>query len=560
MNILYNSRDPEDKAPFGTLAAGQECRIRIRIPGECQAAEVCLVARERTVMLSKTERMGDYDVFRGVFAWEEPGLYFYHFRIRDKNGAYELFRRGMETNIGEGDCWQLSVLPREYRVPESFRGAVYYQIFPDRFAKSGDCSLIGKLTPYTVKDFQTFVPDTPDASDFAGGNLRGITDKLDYIAGLGVNVIYLNPIFMAASNHRYDTADYTRIDPMLGGEEDFVILCREAHRRGIRVVLDGVFSHTGRNSVYFDGEHVFGGGAVSKGTRSPYYKWYNFQEFPDKYTSWWGIESLPCVNETDPDYMEFILGEDGVIAKWMGLGADGFRLDVADELPDEFIAALRARVKALDRSGVVIGEVWEDASNKESYGVRRKYFTGGELDGVINFPLRKAILDFAAAKDDGALLGETVMMLAENYPAGALDCTMTILGNHDTERIGTLLPEKRDRQTAAFLQFALPGSPVVYYGDEAGLTGGKDPLCRLPFPWGREDEWLQALYGKLGRMKNSLAALRWGDVRVLEAGAGRLRFVRSTEEQTVECFVDRSTGQCHVADASGNTLFKFPAV
>ena len=560
MNILYNSRNPEDKAPFGPLTAGQECRIRIRVPTECEAAEVCLAAEDWSVPLSKTESADGYDVFRGCFVWEEPGLYFYRFFIRDKNGAYELFRCGEETNIGEGDLWQLSVLPREYRVPEAFRGAVYYQIFPDRFAKSGDCSLAGKLTPYTVKRFSPFVPDTPDASDFAGGNLRGITEKLDYIAGLGAGVVYLNPIFLAASNHRYDTADYTRIDPMLGTEEDFETLCREAHARGIRIVLDGVFSHTGRNSVYFDGENVFGGGAVSKGTESPYYKWFEFQEFPQKYTSWWGIESLPCVNETDPDYMEYILGEDGVVAKWMRLGADGFRLDVADELPDEFIAALRARVKALNPGGVVIGEVWEDASNKESYGVRRKYFTGGELDGVINFPLRKAILAFASGEDNGVDLAETVMTLAENYPAGALDCTMAILGNHDTERVGTLLPEKNARRTAAFLQFALPGAPVIYYGDEAGLTGGRDPMCRLPFPWGQEDEELQTLYRELGQMKNRLKALRRGDIRILEAGEGRIRFCRTADDQTVECLADRASGFCLVSDGSGKTLFKFTAM
>lgn len=557
MNILYNSRDPMDKEPFGTLQSGQECRIRIRIPSECQATEVRLVAGEKQVLLWREATSDGYDVFRGSFALEEPGLYFYHFFIRDKNGSYELYRRGDGTNIGQGERWQLSVLPRDYCVPEEYRGAIYYQIFPDRFAKAGDCSLIGKLTPYTVRDFSTFVPAAPDASDFAGGNLRGIREKLDYIAGFGVNVLYLNPIFLAASNHRYDTADYTRLDPMLGTEEDFSALCRAAHTRGIRVVLDGVFSHTGRNSVYFDGENVFGGGAVSAGAESEYYRWYDFQQFPDKYTAWWGIESLPCVNELDPGYMEYILGENGVVAKWMNLGADGFRLDVADELPDAFIAALRARVKSLKPEGIVIGEVWEDASNKESYGSRRKYFTGGELDGVINFPLREAILAFVSGADDGKRLEETIMTLAENYPAGALDCTMAILGNHDTERVSTLLPEKKARQTAAFLQFALPGAPGIYYGDEAGLCGGRDPMCRLPFPWGREDAALQELYRMLGQMKKRLDPLQRGNVRVLESGGGRIRFSRRTEGQWLECVADRNDGCCEVLDAAGKTLFKF---
>jgi glycosidase len=348
---------------------------------------------------------------------------------------------------------------------------------------------------------------------------------------------------MAASNHRYDTADYQRIDPMLGTEADFVELCRAAHALKIRVVLDGVFSHTGKNSVYFDSDNHFGGGAVSKGASSKYYKWFDFQEFPGKYTSWWGIESLPCVNELEPSYMEFMLGTDGVVAKWLRLGADGFRLDVADELPDQFIQALRQRVKAVKPQAVVIGEVWEDASNKVSYGVRRAYFTGGELDGVINYPMRKAILDFAQGIDDGAALAETVMTLAENYPAPALDCTMSILGTHDTERIGTVLPDIARRRCAAFLQFALPGSPVIYYGDEAGLTGGPDPMCRLPFPWGQEDRTLQELYRELARMKNENPALRWGDIRFLPAEPGCVRFVRRAAEQAVECGVSRLTGE-----------------
>lgn len=543
MNILYNSRDREDKNPFGPLRRGDSCRLRVRIPAECGAYRACLTGDGIGAELHRTGGDGLMDEFTGTLTPEAEGLYFYRFHIWDKNGDYDLFRDGDHTNIGEGDLWQLSVLPPDYRAPRDFRGAVYYQIFPDRFCREGDCDLTDKLLPFSVQPFSDFTPATRDASDFAGGNLRGILSKLDYIAGLGVKVIYLNPIFMAASNHRYDTADYTRVDPMLGTEADFAALCEGAHRRGMRIVLDGVFSHTGKNSVYFDACHVFGGGAVSAGPASKYYKWYNFTNFPDEYEAWWGIESLPNVNEMDPDYMEFILGEKGVVAKWLHLGADGFRLDVADELPDEFIAALNRRVKAVDPEAVVIGEVWEDASCKEAYGVRRRYFTGAELDGVINFPFRKAILDFAAGEDGGEALADTVMRLAENYPAAALDCTMLILGNHDTERVGTLLPERNARRAAAFLQFALPGSPVIYYGDEAGLTGGRDPMNRLPFPWGREDRELQALYRELAELKNTVPALRTGDIRFLEAGGGAVRFVRRTGDQAVECGVDRATGR-----------------
>ncbi|MGM9614449.1 MAG: glycoside hydrolase family 13 protein [Oscillospiraceae bacterium] len=542
MNILFDSRDRADKSVFGPLRVGERCHLRLRVPAECGAYRVCLTAAGLEVELRKAETEGPYDVFRGELAPSVTGLYFYRFHIWDRHGDYDLFKAGSGTNIGAGDPWQLSVLPADYAVPEAFRGAVWYQIFPDRFAKAGECDLTEKLTPYSVQPFAEFVPGTKDASDFAGGNLRGILEKLDYLAGLGVRVLYMNPIFLAASNHRYDTADYTRIDPMLGTEADFAALCEAAHARGMKVVLDGVFSHTGKDSVYFDALHRFGGGAVSKGTGSKYYKWYNFQYFPDKYDAWWGVESLPNVNELEPSYREFILGENGVVARWLRLGADGYRLDVADELPDAFIAELRERVRMEKPDAVVIGEVWEDASVKEAYGVRRKYFTAAELDGVINFPFRKAILDFASGADDGAALRETVMTLAENYPAGALDCTMTILGNHDTERVGTLLPERNTRRAAVFLQFALPGAPVIYYGDEAGLNGGRDPMNRLPFPWGREDAELQALYRELARQKNENPALRTGDIRFLEAADGVLRFTRTGGGQTVECGVSRRDG------------------
>ena len=546
MNILFNSSDTADKDPFGAIRVGEPCRLRLRIPGDCGAYRVILQGGALAAELFPAGQDGPYDVFRGELTAAEPGLYFYHFHIWDSNGDFDLFRAGDGTNMGEGASWQLSVLPADWSAPEDFRGAVWYQIFPDRFAKSGDCDLRDKLTPYSVQPFDRFRPATRDASDFAGGNLRGIREKLDYIQRLGVQVVYLNPIFMAASNHRYDTADYTRIDPMLGTEDDFRALADAIHARGMKLVLDGVFSHTGSNSVYFDARGVFGGGAVSAGADSPYYKWYNFSRFPDKYESWWGFDTLPNVKETEPSYRAFILGEDGVVAKWLRLGADGFRLDVADELPDSFIAELHARVRKTKPGAVVIGEVWEDASNKEAYGVKRTYFTASELDGVINFPYRKAILDFAAGRDGGAALRRPGEGLAENYPAAALDCTMLILGNHDTERIGTLLPERAARRTAAFLQFALPGAPTIYYGDEAGLCGGRDPMNRLPFPWGREDAELLALYRELAAMKREHPALRTGDIRFLEAENGVVRFTRTGGGETVECVADRTDGSFRV--------------
>jgi len=536
MNILFDSAKKEHKNPFGPVVVGKTCSFRILIPTQCGAYRVLWQAEDLSVTMENTGEEGLYGVWEASVVPPEPGLLLYHFAIADKNGTYNLYKRGRGTNMQEGGKWQLTVLPEDYAPPEDWRGMVYYQIFPDRFARSGVCDLSQKLTPYELRDFSTFVPRSKDASDFAGGNLRGITEKLGYLAGLGVRTLYLNPIFMASSNHRYDTADYQRIDPMLGTDQDFADLCTGAHARGMKVVLDGVFSHTGADSIYFDTKNRFGNGAVSVGKTSPYYKWYDFQRFPDLYTCWWNVNSLPCVNELDGDYQAFLFGK--VIPKWLTLGADGFRLDVADELPDEFIAALRAKLKAIKPGAVLIGEVWEDASNKISYGVRRRYFTGGELDGVINYPFRQAILDYVTGADGGERLADAVMTMAENYPAAALDCTMTVLGSHDTERIAELVPDVSSRKLAAFLQFTLPGSPVIYYGDEAGLSGGRDPMNRLPFPWGEEDKALAEFYRQLAALKNENAPLQKGSVEFVEAGDGVLRFRRGLEGRTMECLTD----------------------
>ncbi len=557
MNILFDSRKSEYKSVFGPLRVGESCRFAIDIPTECSAYDVRLIAEGLELRLEKERSSEGYDRFAGRLCPEQSGLFFCRFAIRDKNGAYELFKAGDGTNIGLGTLWQLSVLPADYTPPEDFRGAVYYQIFPDRFFKSGDCDLSEKIGPYSLSDFDRFSPAAPDATDFAGGNLRGIRDKLDYIQSLGTEVIYLNPIFMAWSNHRYDTADYKRIDPLLGTEEDFRLLCAEAHGRGMKILLDGVFSHTGSISRYFDADGRFGGGACSSGPGSPYYEWYDFEEFPKKYACWWGIEVLPNVFETRESYLDFILrDEDSVVAKWLRLGADGWRLDVADELPDAFVAALYRRVKELKPEACVIGEVWEDASNKEAYGVRRQYFTAPELDGVINYPFRKAILEFAAGEDDGRALAAVAAQLCENYPGAALDCSMSVLGTHDTERLATLLPDKARRKLAVFLQFMLPGAPVIYYGDEAGLDGGRDPQNRRCFPWGREDRELTDFYRRMAALKRAHPALRRGRTELRDAGDGRLAFVRGCDGELLLVRVDREQGELSLCGENGEEVYK----
>ena len=569
MRILFDSRQTQYKTPFGTLRTGECCVLQIRIPTEVGTSGVRLMLEDSEhavcaeLPFSFASRGEDgYELWRLEFTRQETGLHFYWFRIDKRGGSFRLFRQGSDTNMEAGEKWQLSVIPADFTVPDFAPGAVMYQIFPDRFARSGSCDLTYKLQPFWVHESPDELPEyRPDAhgevrnNDFFGGNFAGIREKLPYLQELGVGVLYLNPIFMAWSNHRYDTADYRRPDPMLGTEEDFRTLCDEAHARGMRVILDGVFSHTGSNSVYFDAKHVFGHGAVSD-PNSPYRRWYRFRHYPDDYEAWWGIRTLPCVEEQDETYLHYIIeDEDSVIAHWLRLGADGFRLDVVDELPDEFVRRLRRRMRQIDPQSLLLGEVWEDASNKRAYGVSRRYFVDGELDSVMNYPWRNAIVAFLTDADDGTALGESLMTLAENYPPEVLSCVMNHLGTHDTPRILTVLGEpfrgtqderahRRmtpvQRKTAlmrlrmaAFLQFTLPGMPCIYYVDEAGMEGFEDPFNRRTFPWGAEDKALTAWYAALGQARKSLLPLRRGDLRWLRAEGRVLAFSRTWEGETV---------------------------
>lgn len=572
LNILYNCLSDRYKQPFGCLRRNQVCSLLVEVPVDCPVIQLeAVLARDdgygMRVFFTLDYDNGQYRGYRTEFSLPRCGLYHYYFHFDTPGSSFDLFRQGESgTNIAVGDQWQLTCCPEDFETPEFFNGAVMYQIFPDRFYKQGDCDLTGKLGPYWVhdrwEDTPHYLPDEHGEilnNDFFGGNLNGVRAKLDYLSSLGVDVIYFNPLSMAFSNHRYDTADYKRPDPMLGTEADFAALCRDAHALGMKVILDGVYSHTGSNSVYFDKKGVFGTGALSD-PQSPYRSWFDFQHYPDRYTSWWGIDTLPCVNEMDPSYLDYMIyGQDSVIAHWLALGADGFRLDVADELPDEFIVAFRKRLKELNPNALLLGEVWEDASNKVSYSVRRKYFSGGELDSVMNYPFRNAILTFMADSNAWAFRS-AVMTIVEHYPAQVINQVMNSLSTHDTPRILTLLgdsfngskAEKAERflsdearawavrreKAAAVLQFTLPGMPCIYYGDEAGLEGFEDPLNRRTFPWGRELTGLQDFYRSLSKLKHNCPALKTGSIAFQSDGDSAILYTRKSENQSVRTVVN----------------------
>ena len=369
-----------------------------------------------------------------------------------------------------------------------------------------------------------------------------------------METLYLCPIFEASSNHRYNTGDYRRIDPMLGTEEDFRALCAEAHALGIRVILDGVFNHNGKDSRYFNADGRYGTVGAAQSQDSPYYPWFHFHPWPTDYDAWWGIRDLPAVNESAPSYRDFIFeGEDSVIRHWLRAGADGWRLDVADELPDDFIAGIRQAMDETKPGCLLLGEVWEDGSNKIAYSQRRKYLLGGETHCLMNYPFRTAALCYLRG-GDAADFRESMETIRENYPAPAFQSAMNFLGTHDTPRVLSLLGEgqtpadKAERaafrlrpeeerlgkerwKLASALLYAFPGSPMLFYGDEAGLQGLEDPFCRGGYPWGREDEDLLAWFRLLGRLRKR-PSLRRGDLTWLHAQGPLLAFRRQAEGET----------------------------
>ena len=589
MRILYNSRESRFKTPFGTLLPEQTCTLHIHVPIPVQADYVaCELLHEdmsaaQVVKMEKETTKGAYVIFRGEFTISTPGLYFYFFRVCTREGCFRLFKQGEDTNMEAGDLWQVSCVPADFHTPDWAKGALIYQVFPDRFYKSGECDLTGKLKPYTVHDcWDEEVGWRPARdgrglnNDFFGGNFRGITEKLPYIASLGATILYLNPISMAFSSHRYDTGDYKVPDPMLGTQEEFSQLCRQAHKLGIRVILDGVYSHTGSNSRYFNRDGAFDDLGAYQSRESRYSGWYTFYAWPDSYQAWWNFDTLPTVNKMDPDFVRYIItDEDSVVAHWLRLGADGFRLDVADELPDEFVKLLYDRVKEVKPDALVLGEVWEDASNKIAYDRRRTYFTNAELDSVMNYPFRTAILNFMRGSDSGSNLKEAVLSVAENYPPEVVLCNMNLLGTHDTPRILTALVDdfdgsraekakrrlsrtnletaRRRLMMAAFLQYTLPGSPSLYYGDEALMEGYKDPFNRRTYPWGHEDRELVTYFSRLGKLRKEQEPLRLGDIQFFTAEDRHLGYTRTYQGKTVKVYVNRNSDPWDIP--AGNVVF-----
>lgn len=583
----HNSQEGAYRRPFGAVKCGETISLGLRItaPVPVQGCFLHLAEEEgeRTVpMLPGSESPAADSAGEQVYATQfqaagNPGLVWYYFEIVTDSGTY-YYGNNREKLGGEGSlgteppsAYQITVY-RPAEVPRWYKEGIMYQVFVDRFAKSSAAGPPFDPRPNTLihahwQDDPVYIKDEEGRVtdwDFFGGTLRGLREKLPYFEELGVSILYLNPIFAAASNHKYDTADYLKIDPLYGDEREFAELAAAARGYGIAIILDGVFSHTGADSIYFNKYGHYPESGAFQSLDSPYYAWYKFKE-DGGYAAWWGVDDLPEVDEMNPAFRSFIYGrENSVVQKWLRAGAAGWRLDVADELPDEFIRELRRVMKQVNPEAVLIGEVWEDASNKVSYGRRRRYFAGDELDAVMNYPFRAGLLDFMLGRTDSSRLRREIMSLWENYPRENFYGNMNLIGSHDTVRVLTLLGEAPAGETLtssrqrkfrlgeegrrlavkrlkllSLVQAVFPGVPCVYYGDEAGLEGYADPYNRGTYPWGREDREILDWYCRILRLRWEYEVLRAGDFQPFTAGEDVFGLTRTLKEETLTVLINR---------------------
>ena len=573
------------KKPYGGGVAGKEITITFPLEQHFNVKRVFVVLRKdevsKRIELLYSHTAENVDFFEAKFVIDTYGIWHYRFEGVLPDGTLAFFGRDTDGTAIKGDWlpeWQLTVSKVDYKTPVQAKQGVIYQIFPDRFCK-------GESRPFLKSGrYHTNWYDRPDfakegedyqANDFYGGNVKGVISKLDYLKSLGVTWIYFCPIFKSSSNHRYDTGDYLEIDELFGDEEQFKTLIKKAEEKGISIILDGVFNHTGSDSVYFNKKGTYNSLGAYQSKESPYYDWYYFDQYPDRYGCWWGSTVVPTVNKSAKGYRDLILGENGVIEKWTKMGVKGWRLDVVDELPIDFTTDLCKKIKSVNPDCTIIGEVWEDASTKVAYSQWRPYFMGEQLDGVMNYPFKDSIISFVLGGKTYDFVGRITHIL-ENYPKESLDVNMNLIGSHDTARILTVLagvpaPYKKEERAAAVLegelyskaksrlkvastiQYILPGMPCLYYGDEAGAYGYEDPLNRGTYPWGREDLDLVRHYQALGEIRRKYADFFLGETTFEEVTDKGFTIVRRCEKGELRL---STTHQSAILTVNGEEVFK----
>lgn len=576
-SLSYDSRRIEHKSPFGAAPAGSSVDFSLsaapgieratlviekrRLEGDQEVLEYREVAR-LTMAKAARAAQGGRERWQASYRFADASVYGYWFEVAVGDNTYvvenndntlpwtkEKGNNGPAVVIGKPAAakdirrFRHSAYLPAFKVPEWAQDTVYYYIFPERF-RNGDRSNDPRpgVQRYQDRDIEfhadwnskPWKPGSGDGSDgaynndFYGGDLAGIIEKLDYIRDLGANAIYMTPVFKAASNHKYDTADYRNIDPAFGGNADFVRLAEEAGKRGIRVIPDTSLNHVGSDSIYFDRYGNHGGKGAFAGSRirpdSPYAGWFTFdktQSDPDKqFRIWLSALDLPELDKASPGFRRFAYGApDSVMKLWLDRGAAGWRMDVAPWVPDDFWREWRTAIKAHKPDALTIAETWFDSS---------KYLLGDTFDSTMNYIFRNTVLEYAAGGKAGALYAN-LEYLREVYPPQAFHALMNLLSTHDQPRSlhvfgyaddntdpAAIALAKQRLRLAVFFQMTFPGSPAIYYGDEVGVTGGEDPYNRATYPWadrgGKPDLALLAEFKTLVGLRREHAVLRRGSL------------------------------------------------
>lgn len=570
--MIHDSAQERFRSPSGAVPCNTTVRLALSLKDVyLQTVYLVVINGQDTQTIEMRLQEGVWEADYTVPS--EPGVLWYWFCIKLGDGAkiYYGARSGQTCGVGmtywnEPPAFQLTVHDEAFATPNWLKCANMYQIFPDRFKRKDDGTFERGIAFHRKKGRDVYVHESWNEPpvyaalpgkeyyqpcDYYGGNLGGILDALGYLRDMGITVLYLNPVVEAASNHRYNTGDYKNIDPVLGTAEQFEELANAARQCGIRLILDGVFSHTGDDSIYFNKYGSYDSLGAYQSQKSPFYHWYQFDEYPEKYKSWWGFTTLPEVQETQPDWIDYVIeGEGSVMDTWLARGAAGYRLDVADELPDETIERMRSEIKHIAQDNALIGEVWEDATTKQSYGKARRYALGRGLDSVMNYPLTNAIIDFLLGRQGAQSLKQFLVSQHENYPKEMYYALMNLLSSHDIARIRTILGTRIDphcltreqqahfvvseeqdaagaklQKMAAAIQFSLPGTPCIYYGDEMGLNGLLDPFNRGTFR--EKDKAMQEYYKQISNLRQKTDALKTGHCVFYRQGEdviGILRF------------------------------------
>ncbi|WP_160693296.1 glycoside hydrolase family 13 protein [Clostridium sp. C2-6-12] len=566
IQAIHDSQSLEFRKPFGAVEVGQKVKLSIKVDKEIVVA-VQLILFDGTKISKGMKKeylnSGEFRYSVEIDTSETLGLLEYYFILID--GYDRLYYGNNDEHLGGiGQIYNYNPVPYQVTVyekshlPEWYKEGVVYQILVDRFCNGNENNAINSPKENSFiygrwEDTPMYIKDNMGRIlrwDFYGGNIKGIIKKLDYIKSLGANIIQLSPVFKSSSCHKYDTGNYEFIDEMFGTNDEFEEFCEIAKSKGIKVILEAVFSYTSSDSKYFNKLGNYDEIGAYNSPNCKYYSWYKFIKYPYQYQSWWGINERPNINVMEKSYIDYIIKDkNSIVKKWIDLGASGWRLNVIDELPDEFIELIRSRIQEIDKEVVLLGDIWDDASNKVSYSKRRRYLQGNEVQAVTNYPLRESLINFIKGYITSHRLKQKIMSLYENYPRESFYGNINIAGTNDTERILTVLDENIELlRLLVVIQFTLPGVPLIYYGDEIGLKGGKEPDNRRSYPWGKENKDLIEFYTEIAKIRNNENGLKKGDINIYETDSDVFAFERNYDNEKIVVLVNVSKEQKLIKD------------